>query len=157
SLFNLAMNMIAVFVFALVSGISPTVRWLELIPIIGGFVVLATGLGMLLAALYVRFRDVQPIWDVTLQAWFYCSPIMYTASKYDALSKTFRHLAMLNPPGMLLTQMGHAFIDPGRLDSAVTTAGGYPLAIGSVLLIPTVFAVGWWFFTREAPRVAENL
>ncbi len=35
---------------------------------------------MLLSALYVRFRDVQPIWDVLLQAWFYCSPIMYPAS-----------------------------------------------------------------------------
>jgi hypothetical protein len=24
-------------------------------------------------------------------------------------------------------------------------------------IIPAVFALGWWFFTREAPRVAENL
>ncbi len=42
-----------------------------MIPIALGFIVLATGIGMLLSRCYVRFRDVQPIWDVSLQAWFY--------------------------------------------------------------------------------------
>ena len=32
---------------------------------------LATGVSMLLSALYVRFRDVQPIWEVVLQVLFY--------------------------------------------------------------------------------------
>ncbi len=37
---------------------------------------------MLLSALYVRFRDVQPIWEVFLQVWFYGSPIIYPATAY---------------------------------------------------------------------------
>ena len=80
--FNLAMNFITVIVFALASGQTPAGSWLELLPIALGFMVLATGLGMFLSAAYVRFRDVQPIWDVALQAWFYLSPIMYAASTY---------------------------------------------------------------------------
>ena len=32
---------------------------------------------MLLSALYVRYRDVQPIWDVVAQMLFYASPILY--------------------------------------------------------------------------------
>ncbi|HEV3129856.1 MAG TPA: ABC transporter permease, partial [Solirubrobacteraceae bacterium] len=71
--FNLGMNFIAVFVFALANGVTPTVRWLEMIPIVAAFVVMATGIGMLLAALYVRYRDVAPIWEVALQAWFYAT------------------------------------------------------------------------------------
>jgi ABC-type polysaccharide/polyol phosphate export permease len=94
---------------------------------------------------------------VTLQVWFYGSPIMYPATKYSGISPTFQHIAMLNPAATLLTQMGHAFIDPAKLQSAPTIAGGYPIVIGSILLIPAIFALGWWFFTREAPRVAENL
>ncbi len=27
----------------------------------------------------------------------------------------------------------------------------------ALALIPLAFALGWWVFTREAPRVAENL
>jgi len=69
--FNLVLNFLAVFVFALINGLTPTIKWLELIPIALLFIMLATGLAMLLSAMYVRFRDVQPIWEVTVQAWFY--------------------------------------------------------------------------------------
>jgi ABC-2 type transport system permease protein len=169
--FNLGMNFIAVIVFALVNGIEPRLSWLELIPIALGFVMLATGVGILLSALYVRYRDVQPIWEVISQILFYSSPIMYVASSY----KSLEHLAMLNPIAVLLTQMGHAFVHPALVPTSIATrvgvikvpedkmpsalhAAGDPLhlAIG-IAIIPAIFALGWWFFTREAPRVAENL
>ena len=66
---------------------------------------------------------------------------------------------MLNPAATLLTQMGHAFIDGPHLPSAATAAArlrGWPIAADRAI-IAAVFALGWWFFTREAPRVAENL
>jgi ABC-2 type transport system permease protein len=155
--FNLAMNSIVILVFALASGVSPRVSWLELIPIALAFVVLATGFGMLLSALYVRFRDVQPIWEVALQAWFYGSPIMYLATAYSHFGQGFQHVALLNPVATLLTQASHAFIGPPAYKSAVSVAGGYGPVAGAVALIVGVFALGWWFFAHEAPRVAENL
>ncbi len=158
ALFNLGMNFIAVLVFAVADGVSPTFRWLELIPIIACFVVLATGLGMLLSALYVRYRDVQPIWEVGLQAWFYLSPVMYVASGYEhQLGNGVEKLFLINPVATLLTQMGHAFIAPHGLPSAATAASGYATPIAAIAIIVGVFILGWWYFTREAPRVAENL
>jgi ABC-2 type transport system permease protein len=155
--FNLGMNFIAVFVFALANGVTPTVRWLEMIPIVAAFVVMATGIGMLLAALYVRYRDVAPIWEVALQAWFYATPVMYVASAYGKFAHGFEKVALLNPAATLLTQMGHAFVDPAKLPSAPTAAGGYVNPAIALAMIPTLFALGWWVFTREAPRVAEDL
>jgi ABC-2 type transport system permease protein len=155
--FNLGMNSIAVVVFALGDGVSPTWSWLEMFPIAFGFGLFATGFAMLLSAAYVRFRDVQPIWDVTVQAWFYCSPIMYTAAVYGQyFGRAGERLAMINPPAMLLTQMGHALIGGPEFPSAVR-AGGILSVLAASALIPAVFVVGGWFFTREAPRVAENL
>jgi ABC-2 type transport system permease protein len=155
--FNLGMNFIAVLVFALANGVTPTVAWLEMVPITLGFIVLATGIGMLLAALYVRFRDVAPIWEVTALGWFYASPIMYPASAYNKrFGAGLEHVALLNPVATLLTQMGHAFIG-GHTFPPVTTAAGTAPAVIALALIPASFALGWWFFTREAPRVAENL
>jgi ABC-2 type transport system permease protein len=164
SMFNLAMNFIAVLVFALADGVTPKLSWLWLIPIVLGFAVLATGLGMLLSALFVRFRDISPIWDVMVQAWFYLSPVMYPASKYGLLASKYgispeavKHIALLNPAAVLLTQMGHGFIGGDAYPDAAFVAGsGVTVAI-AVALIPAVFALGWWVFTREAPRVAENL
>jgi ABC-2 type transport system permease protein len=160
--FNLAMNMIVVFIFALASGVEPKVSWLELLPITVALIVLATGIGMLLSAAYVRFRDVAPIWEVLVQAWFYCTPIMYLASRYaepkvvDKFGHQLAHIAMLNPAALLMTQMGHAFIGGPAFPSAVVV-GGTPSALIAGAIIPLMFVLGWWFFTREAPRVAENL
>jgi ABC-2 type transport system permease protein len=156
--FNLGMNAIAVFVFAIANGVTPKATWLEMLPIALALILFATGIGMLLSALYVRFRDVAPIWEVTLQAWFYCSPIMYTAAAYkDRFGAGFAHVAMLNPIAVLLTQMGHALIGGEHFPTATTAAGGYGPVIIALAIIPATFALGWWFFTREAPRVAENL
>lgn len=172
--FNLGMNLIAVLVFALANGVTPRLSWLWMVPIIIGFVLLASGIGMLLAALYVRFRDVKPIWDVTAQILFYASPIMYVAGSYKGLE----HYAMVSPLAEMLTQMGHSFIHPGTvfvnsagttcqpgtlgclgktLPSASHAAGGLGPPIISIFLILAVFALGAWVFTREAPRVAEHL
>ncbi len=189
SVFNLAMNSIAVVVFALANGVSPRLSWLEMLPIAGGFIVLATGLGMLLSALYVRYRDVQPIWEVLLQVLFYASPIMYVASAYHR----FEHAVLtLNPIALLLTQMGYAFVHPDPIPTVITPAsfiptsqmahglrlyaaippvirlqqhmrsalvasGGLWHVLVSLSLIPLTFLVGWWVFTHEAPRVAENI
>ena len=143
-------------VFALLNGVSPRWSWLELIPIAFGFIVLASGLGMLLSALYVRYRDVQPIWDVTLQAWFYarrsCTrlPAMTTSPPDSSDSPCSI------PQRTLLTQMGHAMIGGPELPSAVAGAG-LPTVLASIALIFVIFGLGAWVFTREAPRVAENL
>src|SRR3954471_12874349 len=62
ALFNLGLNLIPVFVFFLLAGGSVRVQWLELPVLIVLLVILSTGLAMLLSALYVRYRDVEPIW-----------------------------------------------------------------------------------------------
>ncbi|MDQ6745791.1 MAG: ABC transporter permease [Actinomycetota bacterium] len=160
--FNLAMNFLAVIVFALANGLTPTFRWLELVPIAAALVVLGTGIGMLLSALYVRYRDVAPIWEVALQAWFYSSPIMYTASAYASSnrvgfgSKALEHTALVNPIATLLTQMGHAVIGGSHFPAALSAGGAVTTGL-ALALIPLLFALGWWVFAREAPRVAENL
>jgi ABC-2 type transport system permease protein len=149
------MNLIAVVVFALINGIMPSLSWLWMIPIIAGFVVVTTGVSLLLSALYVRFRDIKPIWDVTAQILFYATPIMYVASRYQGAE----HIALLNPFALMLTQMGHAFIHPPgvAMRSASAAAGGPLHVAASILLMLGIFALGWFVFTREAPGISENL
>jgi ABC-2 type transport system permease protein len=157
--FNLGMNSIVVVIFALASGVTPTILWLEMIPILLGFMMLATGLAMLLSALYVRFRDVAPIWEVFLQVWFYGSPVMYPATAYvtHKLPSGFEKIAMINPVATLLSQMGHCFIDPNGYPTATGAAHAVWPVVLALALIPGMFGLGWWVFTREAPRLAENL
>jgi ABC-2 type transport system permease protein len=153
ALFNLGLNMIVVFVFVFASGIAPRWSWLEMIPLILLLIVLAVGVTMLLSALYVRYRDMQPIWEVTLQMLFYASPVIYVA---ETLPDSIEQEAMANPIAAVLTQMRHALIDPSAPTAADAIGGAVRLLIplGVVLVL---FALGAWVFKREAPRIAENL
>jgi ABC-2 type transport system permease protein len=67
ALFNVGMTLVAVLIFALINGVYPGWGWLELPLLVAALLVFAAGIGMLLSALFVRFRDVAPIWDVVQQ------------------------------------------------------------------------------------------
>lgn len=155
--FNLALNLLAVLVFALASGVDVRWTWLELLPLIVLLATLAVGIGMFLSALYVRFRDIAPIWEVVAQIVFYGSPIIYVAATYNEIVDGLEHYAVtLNPVATLLTQVGHAFVDAG-LPTAATSAGGTVRLLIPLAIIAAVFVLGLWVFNREAPRIAENL
>jgi ABC-2 type transport system permease protein len=153
SLFNLAANFVAVLVFVFATGVEPRLTWLEMPLLIALLGMLVTGVGMLLSALYVRFRDVQPIWDVLLQALFYATPIIYVVTR---LPHTLQVLAMCNPVAAIITQMRHAFIDRRAPSAAAVIGGDFRLLI-PIGVIVAVFALGLWVFNHETPRIAENL
>jgi ABC-2 type transport system permease protein len=153
SLFNLGLNLIVVFAFIFASGITPTWDWLQIPLLIGMIVFFATGVTMLLSALYVRFRDMEPIWEVALQLLFYGSPVIYVIT---TVPESFRELIMFNPIASILTQWRHAVIDQDA-PTAGTAIGGLELILVPVVFVLVIFALGWWVFTREAPRIAENL
>jgi ABC-2 type transport system permease protein len=168
ALFNLGMNFVAVVVFAIANGVDPRLGWLEAIPIVFGWMVLATSVGMLLSAWYVRYRDVQPIWDVLSQVLFYGSPIIFIVAYFRRLGLS--KIAMVSPIATLNTQLGHALIGNVHLagqyakkygefafPSAASAAGGYVHLLPAAAIVVFVFFLGYRVFTREAPLVAEHL
>jgi ABC-2 type transport system permease protein len=158
-LFNLCMNLVVVFVFILAAGIDPRWSWLELIPLVGLLVVFASGVGMLLSALYVRFRDVQPIWEVFLQLLYYGSPILYTvqtAANHHFLNIPFSRILVLNPLGAVFTQARQALLDPTAPSAAHALGGDVRLLI-PLGIIGGLFALGLWYFNHEAPLISEKL
>ncbi len=154
ALFNLGLNLIAVLVFAVASGVQPRLSWLQFPVLVLLLTLLAIGFAMLLSVLYVRFRDVQPIWDVVLQITFYGSPILYVIGNLP--ENLQREMMAANPLAAILTQMRHAVLDPTAPTAAAAIGGNLRLLI-PLGLIFAVFVAGFWLFKREAPRIAENL
>jgi ABC-2 type transport system permease protein len=158
-LFNLGMNLVVVFIFILASGISPMWSWFELIPMVALLVIFAAGVGMLLSALYVRFRDVQPIWEVFLQLLYYGTPILYTvqtAADHHFLNIPFSRILVLNPLGAIITQGRKALLQPSA-PSAAQAIGGNERLLIPLGIIAGLFALGLWYFNREAPLISEKL
>jgi ABC-2 type transport system permease protein len=157
AMFNLALNLIVVFVFALAEGVRPMLSWLELPLLIGMLAVFATGLAMLLSSLYVYFRDVSPIWEVATQILFYASPVIIPLDKVQAkVSPLVLHFYMISPLATVFEQFRHAVIYHAAPPASAALGGNIGLLepIGIVLV---TFVVGFVVFNRTAPNVAENL
>jgi ABC-2 type transport system permease protein len=171
-LYTLVLNMAPVFLFAIASGVYPRVSWLELPLLIVPLAMLSLGGGMILACLYVRFRDILPIWTITSQILFYGSPVIYPALEYGGSAPlsanhpagygtigTLGHVLMCNPLAAILTQMRKALVGgPDKLNPSAAYAidGAVHLLIPLALTL-LIFAFGIWFFNHEAPRISENL
>jgi ABC-2 type transport system permease protein len=153
ALFNLTMTLVAVLIFALANGVTPHWGWFELPVLIALLTMLGLAAAMLLSTMFVRFRDIAPIWDVVSQALFYASPILYVSTLVpESVQRPYTDM----PIAAVLTQMRHAVVDPA--------APPVWDAVGGVarLLIPlgftfALFALSLWYFHREAPRIAERL
>jgi ABC-2 type transport system permease protein len=155
--FNLSLNLLVVLAFALIEGVRPMFSWVEAPLIIGMLIVYCTGLAMLLSALFVHFRDIQPIWEVVSQVLFYASGILIPVELMRArMSSTLFHLFMLNPLAIIVEQFRHAMIDRGAL-SAGQVIGGWWQLLEPLGIVVAIFAVGFWVFNRSAPLIAENL
>lgn len=77
ALLNFAISLIAVVAVMLFFRIPPTVNLLLLPVLLVMVFMFSLGLGLLLAALSVFFRDVMHLWSVVLTAWTYATPLFY--------------------------------------------------------------------------------
>jgi ABC-2 type transport system permease protein len=153
SMLNLAANLVAVFVFLLIDGIEPRATWLLLPVLLIPLVAFVTGIAMILSSLYVKYRDIQPIWAVFTQLVFYGTPILYVI---DKVPESVRELILANPLAAILEQARHWIVDPNS-PGFVEAIGGWPQALLPIGVLVAVCAFGLWVFNREAPRIAERL
>jgi ABC-2 type transport system permease protein len=153
--FNLALNLLAVLVFVLATGVKPRLEWLALPLMLFPLGAFAGGLAMLLSALYVRFRDLKPIWEVVVQIAFYASPVLYVLEMLP--TQTLQHLVVwLNPLATILVQARHSLIDENAPNSW-DAAGGFEYLFIPGSIVVGLLALGFLVFNREAPRIAEEL
>jgi ABC-2 type transport system permease protein len=152
--FNLALNLVAVGVFMAFAGVPVRLSWLWVIPLFGMLLVFVSGISMLLSALFVRYRDVAPIWEVATMAAFYATPILYPLEAVKI--HWARDLIMFNPLAVIIQQLRHSVFDPS-VPSALEAAGGWADLAVPLAITVGVFALGFWVFNRLAPEVAEEL
>ena len=119
---------------------------LAVIPITIFLLMFTTGMVMLFSALMVFFRDIEFLLGVTLQAWFFLTPIVYTFASVPA------HLARFlrfNPMFPFVNAYRDALYD-GRFPPTFRLAEC--ALIGGVTLV-----VCYWAFNRMKGHVVEEL
>lgn len=94
TLINFGLTLAVLFIFCLADQIAFTWKYLLLLYPICMLVLFNVGVGLILSALYVFFRDIQYLWSVFSMLLMYASAIFYTIDQY---SYTTQCLFLLNP------------------------------------------------------------
>lgn len=145
SLFDLFVAACALVVFLLILhvGVSFTLLWIPLL--LFAMVALATGIGLIVAAASLYFRDVKFIVEVLLTFGIFFTPVFYDSQMFGEKGKWL----LLNPAGPILEGLSACTARHASPDLAWLI---YSLACAIVLLVG-----GYLFFKLLEPGFAESI
>jgi ABC-2 type transport system permease protein len=149
-------NVSVIVLFIGFNRVAPRPAWFLVLPLLVELYVFCLGVGLLLAALYVRFRDVGQIWELGVQLLFFASAIFYPIGILPAWAQK---VAFINPFVQVMQDVRHAILGAsGTNDITAATvysgAGGRTVPIVVAVLI---FVGALAFFRREARFFAERV
>ena len=138
SFINLIASLCALLVMMVVTRVE--LHWeviLAIIPLtmLVGF---SLGVGLILAALTVKFRDIMHLYAVFTTGLMYLTPVIYPIS---ILPETIKKLVMMNP----LTNYLEMFRDV-MFNHALPSIGGIVIGLAEMIL---VFVLGLWVFYKK--------
>lgn len=149
-------NLVVVGAFLAWNQIPPRLEWLLLVPLLLEFYVFILGVSLILATLFVRFRDIGQIWELATQLTLYATPIIYPVGFLPEWART---LTFLNPIAQIIQDVRAVILYQDIAPNLITAADAFPTA-GRLIPISValgVFAFGIWIFRNQAPWFAERV
>lgn len=137
TLINFVITLCVFFLFCALDGIIFTWRLFALLYPIVMLVVFNLGVGFLLSAFYVFFRDMQYLWAVLTQFLLYVSAVFYSIDTFPA---PIRNAFLLNPVYLFIRYFRKVVID-----AAIPSLGFHVLMAIDALL---VLLLGIWIYRK---------
>ena len=141
TLINFSLTLCIFFVFCAFDHILFTWKFLLLLYPICLLVLFNIGMGLILSALFVFFRDIQYLWGIFTQLLMYASAIFYTIEHY---SYNVQCLFLLNPIYLFIRYFRKIVIE-----ATIPTVWFHLLMLGDVLV---VVGIGCWMYKKYNTR-----
>ena len=158
AMISYAINLVVVLVFALIARVQFTWR-VVLLPInIIELYAVTLGLTLIMATLYVYFRDIAHIWEVLQQVIFYTMPIIYPLSYVTdrgGILATLARMELLNPFAQAIQDIRHNFIAPETQPTIWNQFSNPAVKAIPIVLTLLCLGLGIYLFRRNSRRFAE--
>ena len=113
--------------------------------------ILVLGIGLLLSALFVFYRDISHVWEIMMQLLFYASCIVFP---FSIVPKRWQPWAALNPMAQLIEDMRRAVVTT-QIRWTAQILGWWVFV--PLLGVAFVFGLGVFVFRKLTPRFGEAL
>ncbi len=141
ALINFALTLAVFFLFCILDGITFTWKFIFLFYPICTLTLFNVGVGLILSALFVFFRDVQYLWSVFIRIIMYMSAIFYTI---DRFSYTGQCLFLINPVYLHIRYFREIVID-----GVIPPAWFHLLMLADAMI---VLGLGCWMYKKYNTR-----
>lgn len=153
---NLLINLVIVFIFGLINGVDIS-KYVFITPLLMiELYFFALGIAFILATVYVKFRDIGPIWEVLLQIGMYMTPIIYPVTLVIEQSPLTAKLLMLSPMAQIVQDMRYLLTSPVN----VTTwelINSKPIVCIPYILPLIILILGFGYFNKHSKKFAEMI
>lgn len=151
---NLLLNLVVIVIFMILNHVNllATTLWLPLILL--EVYLFALGLSLFLSAAFVKYRDINYIWEVILQAGFYITPILYPLSLITNID--LQKLILLNPMAQAIQDARYTTITHETTTIYQLFDGGW-YALIPFALVGISLVIGIVYFKKESRYFAENI
>ena len=137
ALINFGLTLLVYFVFVAMEGLPFTWKFVMLLYAILCLVIFNLGMGLILSALYVFFRDMQYLWGIATQLIMWLSAIFYSI---DSFGESARNLFLLNPMYLFIRYFRKIVIE-----ATIPTPQFHLLMLADALL---AFGIGAWMYKK---------
>lgn len=137
TLINFGLTLCVFFVFCVLDKITFTWKFIFLLYPICCLVLFNIGVGLVLSAMYVFFRDVQYLWSVFTQLLSYMSAIFYNIDRY---SQTVQNVFLINPVYLFIRYFRKIVIE-----ATIPTPQFHLLMLADTAV---VLLLGCWFYKK---------
>ncbi len=137
SLINFGLTLIVFFIFCIVDRVEFGIHFLALIYPIICMVIFNLGIGLILSALFVFFRDMSYLYDIFTMLLMYLSAIFYTV---DIMPEKYQTMFLLNPVYVYIKYFRTVVLD-GQVPSFELHLLGAFYAVMAIL-------VGAWVYKK---------
>lgn len=156
ALINLGISLVIVLIFAFFSGVEFSPTALLIIPLILELYVFALAVSMILAAIFVKFRDIGHLWDVVLQAAYFATPIIYPISMIITISPTAAKVMMLNPMAQIIQDARWAVTYSGT-ETGWALINNPLFAILPIVIVVVMAIIAVFYFRRASKSFTESI
>lgn len=151
---NLILNMVVIVAFMILNHVDLLITTLLLPFILLEVYLFSLGLSLFLSAAFVKFRDINYIWEVILQAGFYLTPILYPLALITNV--TFQKILLMNPMAQAIQDARWASVSHETLTPYKVFEGGWYMFIPYIIVL-VILIGGLAYFRKEAKYFAENI
>ena len=158
ALISYAINLVVVFVFALIAHVKFTWRVVLLPFSIVELYAITLALTLLMATMYVYFRDIAHIWEVLQQLVFYGMPIIYPltyVTNRGGWIADVARLELLNPFAQAIQDIRHNFIAPETQPTIWNQFSNWAVLLFPLVLTAVLLWLGIYLFRRNSRKFAE--